>query len=207
MGYSVSPLRGWSFLTNHARALLCIAHNPGARLRNIAAMVGVTERSAHDIVDSSTPATWSKTRLVAATGIASKSICRSGTRSAANAPSARCWAYSSAPTHITGATRRRGPLLADNPPRKPRHGKTHGNSLNETRAAKKLTRETSDVLTAGCGGDAPDSHPRRETHPVRSSVRRCGSRRSRRASHLRCSGCSPTRIRRTSGSLIVVRRP
>jgi hypothetical protein len=40
----------WSFLTNHARALLCIAHDPGARLRDIAAMVGVTERSAHDMV-------------------------------------------------------------------------------------------------------------------------------------------------------------
>jgi predicted transcriptional regulator len=43
-------VRGWSFLTNHARALLCIAQDPGARLRDIAAMVGVTERSAHDIV-------------------------------------------------------------------------------------------------------------------------------------------------------------
>jgi predicted transcriptional regulator len=40
----------WSFLTNHARALLCIAHDPGVRLRDIAATVGVTERSAHDIV-------------------------------------------------------------------------------------------------------------------------------------------------------------
>jgi MarR family len=40
----------WSFLTNHARALLCIAHDPGIRLRDLAAMVGVTERSAHDIV-------------------------------------------------------------------------------------------------------------------------------------------------------------
>lgn len=26
----------WSFLTNHARALLCIAHDPGVRLRDIA---------------------------------------------------------------------------------------------------------------------------------------------------------------------------
>ncbi|MGH8880104.1 MAG: helix-turn-helix transcriptional regulator [Stackebrandtia sp.] len=43
-------MRSWSFLTNHARALLCIAHDPGARLRDIAAMVGVTERSAHNIV-------------------------------------------------------------------------------------------------------------------------------------------------------------
>jgi DNA-binding MarR family transcriptional regulator len=43
-------VRSCSFLTNHAQALLCIAHDPGARLRDIAAMVGVTERSAHDIV-------------------------------------------------------------------------------------------------------------------------------------------------------------
>jgi predicted ArsR family transcriptional regulator len=40
----------WSFLTNHARVLLCIAQDPGVRLRDIAATVGVTERSAHDIV-------------------------------------------------------------------------------------------------------------------------------------------------------------
>jgi hypothetical protein len=40
----------WSFLTNHARALLCIAHDPGVRVRDLAAMVGVTERSAHAMV-------------------------------------------------------------------------------------------------------------------------------------------------------------
>ena len=40
----------WSFLTNHARALLCIAHDPGVRLRDLAATVGVTERRAHAIV-------------------------------------------------------------------------------------------------------------------------------------------------------------
>jgi DNA-binding transcriptional ArsR family regulator len=40
----------WSVLTNHARVLLCIAQDPGVRLRDIAAMVGVTERSAHDMV-------------------------------------------------------------------------------------------------------------------------------------------------------------
>lgn len=40
----------WSFLTNHARALLCIAHDPEARLREIAAAVGVTERGAYGIV-------------------------------------------------------------------------------------------------------------------------------------------------------------
>ena len=40
----------WSFLTNHARVLLCMAHDPGVRVRDLAAMVGVTERSAHAIV-------------------------------------------------------------------------------------------------------------------------------------------------------------
>ena len=40
----------WSFLTNHARVLLCIAHDPGARLRDIAASLGITERRAHGIV-------------------------------------------------------------------------------------------------------------------------------------------------------------
>ena len=40
----------WSFLTNHARVLLCIAHDPGVRLRAIAASLGITERSAYGIV-------------------------------------------------------------------------------------------------------------------------------------------------------------
>ncbi len=40
----------WSFLTNHARVLLCIAHDPGVRLRDIAARTGVTERTAYGIV-------------------------------------------------------------------------------------------------------------------------------------------------------------
>ncbi len=40
----------WSFLTNHARALVCIAHDPGVRLRDIATSLGITERSAHGIV-------------------------------------------------------------------------------------------------------------------------------------------------------------
>ena len=43
-------MASWSFLTNHARVLLCIAHDPGVRLRDIAARVGITERSAYGIV-------------------------------------------------------------------------------------------------------------------------------------------------------------
>jgi hypothetical protein len=41
---------GWSFLTSHARVLLCIARDPGARPRDIAASPGSTERSACGIV-------------------------------------------------------------------------------------------------------------------------------------------------------------
>jgi hypothetical protein len=41
----------WSFLTNHAQALLCIAHDPGARLIDIAGALGITERSAYAIVN------------------------------------------------------------------------------------------------------------------------------------------------------------
>ncbi|MDQ3947478.1 MAG: helix-turn-helix domain-containing protein [Actinomycetota bacterium] len=40
----------WSFLTNHARVLLCIAQDPGIRLRDIAAALGITERHAYGIV-------------------------------------------------------------------------------------------------------------------------------------------------------------
>jgi IclR helix-turn-helix domain len=41
---------GWTFLTNHAQVLLCIARDPGVRLRDIADRVGITERSAYGIV-------------------------------------------------------------------------------------------------------------------------------------------------------------
>jgi DNA-binding IclR family transcriptional regulator len=43
-------VKEWSFLTNHARVLLCVTHDPGIRLRDIATTLGVTERTAHGIV-------------------------------------------------------------------------------------------------------------------------------------------------------------
>jgi hypothetical protein len=46
----------WGFLTNHALVLLCIARDPGARLRDIAGAVGITERSAFGIVSDLTVA-------------------------------------------------------------------------------------------------------------------------------------------------------
>jgi predicted ArsR family transcriptional regulator len=46
---STSPT-GWTFLTSHARVLLCIAQDQDIRLREIGERVGVTERAAHRIV-------------------------------------------------------------------------------------------------------------------------------------------------------------
>jgi DNA-binding IscR family transcriptional regulator len=46
----------WNFLTNHGRALLCIADNPDVRIRDIAASLGITERRAHGIVTDLTDA-------------------------------------------------------------------------------------------------------------------------------------------------------
>ena len=43
-------MAGWTFLTYHARALLLVAHDPGVRLRDIAASLDITERSAFAII-------------------------------------------------------------------------------------------------------------------------------------------------------------
>ena len=43
-------MAGWTFLTNHALVLLCVAKDPEMRLRDVAQCVGITERAAHRIV-------------------------------------------------------------------------------------------------------------------------------------------------------------
>lgn len=40
----------WTFLTNHAHVLLCIAQDPEVRLVDIARLVGIGERAVHSIV-------------------------------------------------------------------------------------------------------------------------------------------------------------
>jgi predicted transcriptional regulator len=40
----------WTFLTNHAHVLICIAEQPDVRIRDIAVRVGITERAAQRIV-------------------------------------------------------------------------------------------------------------------------------------------------------------
>ena len=44
------PVRQFRFLTNHGLALLCIAEDPGVRMRDIATQVEITERAAQRIV-------------------------------------------------------------------------------------------------------------------------------------------------------------
>ena len=43
-------MASWAFLTIHARVLLLVAHDPGVRLRDIAASLDITERSAFGII-------------------------------------------------------------------------------------------------------------------------------------------------------------
>ncbi len=42
--------RKWTFLTNHAHVLICIAQDPSSRVRDLAASVGITERATHRII-------------------------------------------------------------------------------------------------------------------------------------------------------------
>jgi DNA-binding MarR family transcriptional regulator len=45
-----TPARNWTFLSNHAHVLVCLALDPGARLRDVAQSVGITERAVQKIV-------------------------------------------------------------------------------------------------------------------------------------------------------------
>ena len=47
---TVNPARHWTFLSNHAHVLVCLAQYPDARLRDVALSVGITERAVQKIV-------------------------------------------------------------------------------------------------------------------------------------------------------------
>jgi len=42
--------RPWTFLSNYAHVLVCLAEDPSARMRDVAERVGITERAALRIV-------------------------------------------------------------------------------------------------------------------------------------------------------------
>ena len=47
---SPGDTKTWTFLTNHAQVLLCLAETPDIRLRDVAERVGITERATQRIV-------------------------------------------------------------------------------------------------------------------------------------------------------------
>ena len=49
-GEGPAPAGGWTFLTNHAHVLIALARDPETRLRDVALLVGITERSVQSIV-------------------------------------------------------------------------------------------------------------------------------------------------------------
>lgn len=50
MMFAMSEEHRWTFLTNHAHVLLCVAADPDVRLREVAGRVGITERATQRIV-------------------------------------------------------------------------------------------------------------------------------------------------------------
>jgi predicted transcriptional regulator len=54
----------WTFLTNHAQVLLCIAATPDIRLRDVAQHVGITERATQRIVADLIEAGYVKTKRI-----------------------------------------------------------------------------------------------------------------------------------------------
>ena len=82
----------WTFLTNHAHVLVCIARQPDIRIRDIAELVGITERAAQRIVaDLAEEGYVVRKRVGVATSTRSRRMCRCGTSSSAT----MWWASSS----------------------------------------------------------------------------------------------------------------
>jgi len=44
------PSHQWTFLTNHSHILVCLADDPGMRIRDLALAVGITERAVQRIL-------------------------------------------------------------------------------------------------------------------------------------------------------------
>jgi hypothetical protein len=107
-------MTNWGFLTKHGRALVCIAHDPGVRLRDIATELEVTERSAYGIVNDLAEAGYvvKDKEMAVAIGTRFKPTCRCEKPSGENRRSARCWSYWSKRT----------------PPREPAEGVSEGGS-------------------------------------------------------------------------------
>jgi DNA-binding IclR family transcriptional regulator len=58
---STGETKTWTFLTNHAQVLLCLADTPDIRLRDVAERVGITERATQRILADLIEAGYVKT--------------------------------------------------------------------------------------------------------------------------------------------------
>ena len=45
-----TPRHRWTFLSNHAHVLICLARDPDVRLRDVASLIGITERAVQKIL-------------------------------------------------------------------------------------------------------------------------------------------------------------
>lgn len=61
---SANEPKTWTFLTNHAQVLLCLAEAPDIRLRDVAEQVGITERATQRILAELIQAGYVKTERV-----------------------------------------------------------------------------------------------------------------------------------------------
>ena len=61
---STDEYKTWTFLTNHAQVLLCLAEAPDIRLRDVAEQVGITERATQRILAELIQAGYVKTERV-----------------------------------------------------------------------------------------------------------------------------------------------
>jgi len=49
-GLAMEPKSGWTFLSNHTHILVCLDRDPDTRIRDLAGMVGITERAVQTIL-------------------------------------------------------------------------------------------------------------------------------------------------------------
>ena len=65
---TIESSTSWTFLSNHAHVLICLARDADLRMRDVAEQVGITERAVQGIVrDLVDGGTWASPRLVVAT--------------------------------------------------------------------------------------------------------------------------------------------
>ena len=164
-------MANWSFLTSHARVLMCIAHDPGARLRDIAAGLGITERSAYGIVTELANGSWSSRKTAAATATRSRRTSRSRSPLAGNARSARSWPFWPAPTRR--CDRPAGRTKAAASPAH-RHHRGAGSSRRDQR--RNLARQAAAAALPSRGptakdGQLPAGAARRGSTPFQPNIR------------------------------------